>query len=146
GQLKGQCIDVTFSSQYWDAMDLRITSRLVDTAVNLSRHCDQVFLLASNFSDSLSNEDLREHFQHFSSQFSGRIVEQSSVCWVEPPSNKAERVLSVFGGVLSRLVRWLRFSAGHLISGVRYRFLDPVTSNEMHSGVRVLKAEHKGLP
>lgn len=145
-QLITQGIDVTFRSQDWNAMDIRSSSRFIDSAVGLSGDCDQVFLLVSNFSDALNDADLREQFQHFLSQFAGRIAEPNSVCWVEPTSNKAERVLSLFGKAISRLARWLRLSGGSLISGVRYRFFDPVTSSEMHSGVRVLKADQGRLP
>lgn len=143
--LKSQCVDVTFRSQDWNAMDIRSSSRLIDTAVEMSVSCDQVFLLVSNFSDALNDDRLREQFQHFLIQFTGRMAEPNSIFWIEPTSNKAQKILSVFDKILARLARWLRLSGGGLISGVRYRFYDPVTSSEIHSGVRVLKADHDGL-
>lgn len=145
-QWRTQGVDVTLRSQDWDARDIRSSSRFIDSAVGLSGSCDQVFLLVSNFSEALDDTEIGEHFQHFLSQFTGRIVEPNAVCWVEPTSNRAGKVLSMFGKAIARLASWLRISAKDLISGIRYRFLDPVTNSETHSGVRVLHAGRGEAP
>src|SRR5690606_6616882 len=106
--LMSQSVDVAFYSKMWDAADLRSSSRFIDAVVELADDCDQVFLLVSNFSDALEEEVLGEQFQHFLSQFSGRVAEPSAMCWIEPTSNRAERVLSAFQRAIERLITWLR--------------------------------------
>lgn len=144
--LKECGVEVAFNSLSWNASDIRSSSRFIDRAVELAEGCDQVFLFVSNFSDALSDDGLTESFQHFLSQFTGRMTGPSAVCWVEPTSNRAERVLSAFDSAIARLAKWLKSSGKKLIEGVRYVFFDPITAKDTNSGVRVLKAVQERLP
>lgn len=144
--LKETGVEVVLDAMEWDASDLRSSSRLIDRAIHIASDCDQVFLLVSNFSDALVDEELKVCFEHFLAQLSARVTEPYAICWVEPVSNQAEKILSIFDRVLGPLAKWLRFSGKGTIEGVRYRLLDPVNEKPVRSGVRVLKATQEGSP
>lgn len=139
-----QCVNIELHTNPWDVTDIRSSSRFIDRSVNLAEECDQVFLLVSNFSDALEDPSINESFQHFLSQFTGRMKEPSSVCWVEPISNKSDKILSKFYAFLSRLLRMLQLSGKELTA--RYRFFDPVRERQVPSGLRLLRAVQERFP
>lgn len=143
-KLAAQCVDIELHTDLWDVTDIRSSSRFIDRAVSLAEECDQVFLLVSNFSDALEDGSINESFQHFLSQFTGRMREPSSVCWVEPISNKADRIISRFYAFLSRLLKVLQLSGKELTA--RYHFFDPARSRQVRSGLRLLRAVQERLP
>lgn len=139
-------IQLTSRMQLWDASDIRSSSRFIDHAVEVGRQADQVFLLVSNFSDALVNDELKAGFEHFLSQFLGRFGDTPhAICWIEPVSNKGEKAQSSFRKFFERIARWLA-STVPSDEGVRYSLFDPIRQKSVPSGVRVLRSEQTGMP
>lgn len=139
-------IHVQYHAMIWDASDIRSSSRLIDSAVSIGEQCDQIFLLVSNFSEALTDQSLRTSFEHFLSQFAGRLADTThAICWTEPASNKGRKALSTFRGFLENAVRWLGVKIPS-DGGVRYSLFDPVTAKEVRSSVRVLRSHQSGMP
>lgn len=142
--LAAQKIDVELHAEFLDVTNLKVASGFIDKVVALAGECDQVFLLVSNFSDALTEVDVNESFQHFLSQFSGRMKWPNTVCWVEPNSNKAESSLKKFQGFFVRLLKMFKTSEEKV--SIRYHFLDPVRDRVVQSGLRLLRATQERMP
>lgn len=140
-------IEISLDEMHWDCSSIISSSQFIDRAVALSVDCEQVFLLVSNFSDALEDNLMKEAFEHFLSQFAGRLSGlPNSVCWIEPASNRAKKMLPRFSSLVARLIGWFKPPASGSVAGTLYIAFDPVKSRDFGSGVSVLKADHGGMP
>lgn len=145
--LTKQGIELELHDLHWDAADIRSSSAFIDRACQIAVDKDRAFLLVSNFSDALADENLRASFEHFLSQFGGRMcLIPNSMCWIEPNSKSANRMLPRFGGWFEKFLSWFVAPKSGVAANTTYQMRDPITSVVYGTGVSVLKADHSGMP
>lgn len=146
-RLCDQAIEVELHDLHWDATNLISTAAFIDRACELAKSKDRVFLLVNNFSGALADQNLKQSFEHFLSQFGGRMSEiPNSICWIEPNSKSANKMLPKMGGWVWKFLKWFSAPSTGALSNATYQMCDPITSVVYWSGVSVLKADHGGVP
>lgn len=142
-----QGIQLVVEDHHWDAMDIASSTDFIDRACEIAVNMDRVFLLINNFSGALGDSDLAEFFRHFLSQFGGRIRSvPNSVCWIEPNTKAAKKMLPAFVTWFGRILRRFSPPPTGMVASTTYQMVDPLTSTKYGTGVSVLKADQGGLP
>lgn len=145
--LRDQAIELELHTLHWDARDIYSSTAFIDRACDLAANKDRVFLLVNNFSGALTDAALNELFGHFLSQFTGRMRRiPNCVCWIEPNSKSANRMLPKLMAWFSRVFSRFVPPASGAHSSATYQVTDPLTSTVFGSGVSVLRADQGGTP
>jgi hypothetical protein len=122
----------------WDVASVPGNAAFVGTVVNAAEQFDAVLIVASNFSDAMGDERLLEHFKHFLSQLIGRLAEkQTTICWIEPNTNRARKFLRPLSGWIQGFMGWLH-RAGREPCSCSFRLADPITGANFLTGILVL--------
>lgn len=147
GQLDAQGIQLNIEDHHWDASDARSCAAFTDVVIEKASSSDRVMLMVSNFSSALEDAELNKHFEFFLSQFASRIdVFPNLLCWVEPNTKSAMKLLPKFDSWISRFLGWFKKSEKGRVFRTDYKMCDPLTGKVYSSGVVVLKCTTEGMP
>lgn len=146
-RLATQQINLLLVAHHWDASDIRSSASLIDLVVQHAGNAQRVFLLVSNFSAALADAGLKVSFEHFLSQYSSRVrAFPSVICWLEPNTKGALKLLPGFDSWIDRVLGWIKKSAVGRVASTTYKMRDPLTGKIYPTGVAVLKCTTEGLP
>jgi hypothetical protein len=145
GELAKSAIFAELIDIGWDVSDARQNAKFVDSVVTKSEGVPQILIIASNFSDAMADAALLESFRHFLSQLIGRVSDwPTTVCWIEPQSNKAKKYLPPISKWVVTFMAWLKPDSEDYVE-CGYQLHDPVTNKPFQSGIAVLQCSSKVL-
>lgn len=131
-------ISVDLVDFVWDVSDIQKNAIFVDQVVTSAADFQHVVVLASNFSDAMSDISLLEHFKHFLSQLVGRLAKwPTTVCWIEPKSNKAKKYLPKLKQFIEAILANMTAESPPLSD--TFEMWDPVSHRTFRSGISILE-------